>query len=107
MAAATRLRTDWDCAERGLVRGSDWASPPNGATARATNGAEAAMVVRCDARRNVDEALAKLAPALRRVVERVCLREQGLEAMERGESWPARSGKVALKLALSQLAASF
>jgi hypothetical protein len=65
------------------------------------------MAVRCDARRNVADALAKLAPMLRRVVERVCLHEQGLEAMERGESWPARSGKVALKMALSQLASSF
>jgi hypothetical protein len=107
LGAATRLRADWDCAERGLVRGSDWASPPVGETARATNGAEAAMAARCDARRKVDQALSKLAPALRRVVERVCLHEQGLEAMERGESWPARSGKVALKLALSQLASSF
>lgn len=106
LSAATRLRADWDYAERGLVRGSDWASPPLGSTPRATNGAEAAMAARCDARRNVDAALSKLAPALRRVVERVCLHEQGLEAIERGESWPARSGKVALKLALGQLAAS-
>jgi hypothetical protein len=46
-----------------------------------------------------------LAVPLRRVVERVCLREEGLEALERGEGWPARSGKIALKLALAQLAA--
>lgn len=105
--AASRLRADWDCAERGLVRGSDWASPPIGATPRAINGVDAAMAARCDAQRKVDQALAKLAPALRRVVERVCLHEQGLEAIERGEAWPARSGKVALKLALSQLAAAF
>jgi hypothetical protein len=107
LGAASRLRDDWDRAERGLSRGSDWSSPPLGATARATNGAEAAMAARCDARRNMSDALAKLAPPLRRIVERVCLHEQGLEAIERGESWPARSGKVALKLALSQLAASF
>lgn len=107
LSAASRLRAAWDCAERGVVRGSDWASPPIGAEGRATNGAEAAMAARCDARRRIDDALSKLAPSLRRVVERVCLHEQGLEAMERGEAWPARSGKVALKLALSQLAAAF
>lgn len=107
LGAASRLRADWDRAERGVVRGSDWASPPIGDAARATNGAEAAMAARCDARRRLQAALSALAPALRRVVERVCLHEQGLEMMERGEAWPARSGKVALKLALAQLAAVF
>jgi len=52
----------------------------------------------------VADALDSLAPALRRVVERACLSEEGLEEMERGEAWPARSAKVALKMALSQLA---
>jgi hypothetical protein len=52
----------------------------------------------------LDQALSRLAPGLRRVVEHVCLREHGLEALERAESWPARSGKIALKLALAQLA---
>jgi hypothetical protein len=32
------------------------------------------------------------------------LREEGLEALERAETWPVRSGKIALKLALAQLA---
>ena len=58
-------------------------------------------------RRRVSDALAKLAPPLRAVVERVCLREEGLEALERAEAWPQRSGKIALKLALAQLAADF
>jgi Domain of unknown function (DUF6456) len=34
------------------------------------------------------------------------LHEEGLEALERSEGWPARSGKIALKLGLAQLAAS-
>jgi hypothetical protein len=38
-------------------------------------------------------------------VEALCLNEVGLEAYERAEGWPARSAKIALKLALSQLAA--
>jgi hypothetical protein len=40
------------------------------------------------------------------VVERVCLCEEGLDALERSEGWPARSGKIALKLGLAQLAAA-
>ncbi len=63
------------------------------------------MSAGCDARRRVAVALDGLAPPLRRVVERVCLREEGLEALERSEGWPARSGKIALKLGLAQLAA--
>ncbi|MBS0384677.1 MAG: hypothetical protein JSS00_04935, partial [Proteobacteria bacterium] len=49
--------------------------------------------------------LDSLAPPLRRVVEAVCLAEEGLEAVERMQAWPARSGKLALKMALAQLAA--
>lgn len=107
IAAAAQLRRDWEMGERGLVRGSDWTAPPNGASARGpSNAAERHAGAFCDARRRVAEALTRLAPPLRRVVERVCLREEGLEAMERGEGWPARSGKIALKLALAQLASA-
>ncbi|PZO47028.1 MAG: hypothetical protein DCF16_18290 [Alphaproteobacteria bacterium] len=105
VAAAARLRSDWEMGERGLVRGSDWTAPPNASSGRSVgNAAEFAAGAFCDARRRVAEALERLAPPLRRVVERVCLHEEGLEALERAESWPARSGKLALKLALSQLA---
>lgn len=106
IAAAARLRSDWEMGERGLVRGSDWTAPPNATCARSvSNGMERAATAFCDARQRVADALAKLAPPLRRVVERVCLLEDGLEALERGEAWPTRSGKLALKLALAQLAA--
>lgn len=106
LAAAARLKADWERGECGLVRGSDWSAPPKGATPRGA-GADAALLAYCDARRRVAEALQKLAPPLRAVVESVCLREQGLEALERAEAWPARSGKLALKLALAQLAADY
>lgn len=106
LAAAGRLRSDWAQGEAGAVRGSDWLAAPIGSTARGPGNAhEAAMARRCDARRRVGDALARLATPLRRVVERVCLHEQGLEQLERDEGWPARSGKLALKLGLAQLAA--
>jgi hypothetical protein len=102
IAAAARLRADWERGQRGLVRGSDWSAPPKGSAARGPDGA---MAAHCDARQRVADALERLALPLRRVVERVCLSEEGLETLERAESWPARSGKLALKLALAQLAA--
>lgn len=106
LMAAARLKADWERSEIGMVRGSDWSAAPKGSTAR-SGGVDGAMAAHCDARRRVTEALAKLAPPLRVVVERVCCREEGLEALERAEAWPARSGKLALKLALAQLAADY
>lgn len=106
LAAAGKLRADWAIGEIGLVRGSDWMAAPTGSSARGPgNAQEAAMARRCDARRRVGEALARLALPLKRVVERVCLHEEGLEALERAEGWSSRSGKLALKLGLAQLAA--
>lgn len=105
LTAAARIKADWERAEIGLVRGSDWSAPPNGSSAR--GGMDGALAGHCDARRRVSDALAKLAPPLRGVIERICLREEGLEALERAEAWPTRSGKLALKLALAQLAADY
>lgn len=105
IAAAQTLRADWQAAQSGLTRGSDWSAPPMGGGARGPgNVQERAQAARCDARRRLADALDGLAQPLRRVVERVCLREDGLEALERAEGWPARSGKLALKLGLAQLA---
>lgn len=105
IAAAQALRADWEAGQAGLTRGSDWSAPPMGGSARGPgNVQERAQAARCDARRRVADALDGLAQPLRRVVERVCLREDGLEALERAEGWPARSGKLALKLGLAQLA---
>jgi len=106
--AAGRLRADWDAAQAGLVRGSDWNAPPRSGLARGPgNAQEAALARRCDAGRHINAALDALAPQLRRVVERVVLHEEGLETIERAEHWPARSGKIALKLGLAQLARRF
>jgi hypothetical protein len=106
LRAAERLRSDWELGQIGIVRGSDLAAPPKGSASRgAGNKAEHLLGARCDARRRVAEALESLAPPLRRAVEAVCLAEEGLEAFERMEAWPPRSGKLALKFGLAQLAA--
>lgn len=105
LRAAARVRADWEASQIGSLRGSDWNAPPLGAAPRGPgNAREAAMAARCDARRRIADALDALAAPLRRTVERVCLAQEGLEALERGEGWPARSAKLALKLALGQLA---
>lgn len=50
------------------------------------------------------DALEAIGPGLDRVVFAVCIREAGLSDVERGEGWPKRSGKIALKLGLTRLA---
>ena len=105
IAAAQQLRTHWERGQAGLTSGLDWTAPPRGEGARGPgNAREAALAARCDARRRVEQALDALAAPLRRVVERVCLHEDGLESLERAQGWPSRSGKLALKLGLAQLA---
>ncbi len=105
LLAASRLRSHWEASQTGMVRGSDWTAPPNAKGARGASSAqEAALAARCDAQRIFADALARLAAPLRRVVEGVCLKEEGLEEIERSQAWPARSGKLALKLGLAQLA---
>lgn len=103
LRAAADLYADWEQAQVGLVRGSDWRAPPRGSAPRG-RGSDAAMAARCDARRRMQSKLDALAAPLRRAVERVCLYNDGIEALERSEGWPQRSGKLALKLGLAQLA---
>lgn len=105
IAAARRLRADWETGQLGLVRGSDWSAPPRGSTPRGPGGAQdMALGEAVDARRRVEAALASLAAPMRRAVERVCFLETGFAILEREEGWPEASAKVVLKCALAQLA---
>jgi len=105
MAAASRIRSDWEAGQAGLTRGVDWTDAPRSGERRGPdNGRESAMARGLDARARLDRALGRLAPPLRRAVTALCLDDCGFETFERREGWPIRSAKVALKLALSQLA---
>ena len=60
-----------------------------------------------DARRRTEAALATVGPGLAEVLVAVCCEEIGLEAAEKRLGWPARSGKVVLRLALARLATHY
>jgi Domain of unknown function (DUF6456) len=110
LAAARRLAADAEAGSRGGMRTARWAGDSvggGGVGVRGANGAEAAMAAGFEARRRVQRALSGLAAPLRTVAEAVCLHAIPLEALERRHVWPARSAKVALKLALSQLAEAY
>ncbi|MEM0905937.1 MAG: DUF6456 domain-containing protein [Pseudomonadota bacterium] len=56
------------------------------------------------ARARVEKALDAVGPGLADILVAVCCEEVGLETAEKRLGWPARSGKVVLKLALDRLA---
>jgi hypothetical protein len=103
LRAAERLRQDWDLAQRGLLRGVDWSAPPRGSSPRGTPG-EGLPAAILDARARVEASLKKLGAPAATLVRAVVIEDALLETVERGRGWPARSAKVALKMALAQLA---
>lgn len=60
-----------------------------------------------DARRRLERALHATGPGLAETLLAVCCEGLGLEALEKRFGWPARSGKVVLRLALDRLAAHY
>ncbi len=105
IAAARALWAAWEKSRRGLLRGSDWEAPPIGSAPRGPGGVqESATLGAIDARAEVSASLDALPRSLAAAVTAFCLEETGIEALERRGRWPARSGKVVLKLALELLA---
>lgn len=101
VAAAERLREDFEIAQMGPQVAQNWdrfltagvrtdagGAPPRGPRA---------------ARERVAAALADLGPGLGDVALRCCCYLEGLEAVERRMGWAARSGKVVLRIALQRL----
>lgn len=102
--AGERLRTDHARSTMSQRLTADWTSPPRSKSGRGPSSPEDAPVSALDARTRVMDALEAIGPGLDRVVFAVCIREAGLSDVERGEGWPKRSGKIALKLGLTRLA---
>ncbi|MGF1462096.1 MAG: DUF6456 domain-containing protein [Maricaulaceae bacterium] len=101
IAAAERLRAAARRSEAANAVVADWTGAPQSKSPRTPGlaGAERAVMARADVR----AALGALGPELAPIVERACVREQGLEAIEAAWGWPKRSAKVVLKLALRRL----
>lgn len=101
--AGERLRADYHRSMMTECVTSDWNSYLAPAASRSNAGREDAPVSALAAQGRVRKALQAVGPGLDRVLSSVCLQEVGLEIVEAGESWPRRSGKVILKLALQRL----
>lgn len=100
--AGERLRLDFTRAGLEPRVTVDWSRPGEGRSgARGPSGVHDAVL---DARTRVNAALGAVGPELSGILTDVCCFLRGLEEVEKGRAWPARSAKVVLRLALQRLA---
>ncbi len=102
-AAGEALRAAYEAAALGARVTMNWG-------AVRVDGTEAPVepgVRQLSAKRRFDEAIAAVGPGLADVLWRVVCAGEGMAEAERALSWPARSGRVVLTLALDRLAAHF
>ncbi len=104
VAAAERLREDFELAQMGPRVAQNWdrfLTAGAGSALRPDSGLGEGPR---RARERLRAALEALGPGLSDVAIRCCCFLEGLEATERRMGWSARSGKVVLRIALTQLA---
>lgn len=101
--AGERFRRDIEQAQILQRVTATWQAP----TGAARRGADAGVVVTeiaMDARKRLGRACDAVGPDLAGLLTDVCGYLKGLETVESERGWPARSGKVVLKIALARLA---
>jgi Domain of unknown function (DUF6456) len=105
LQAGERLRADFTLAHLMPRTTSNWSSPISSGR-RGAGGDRAAVTtdVMITARQRVHRALDVVGPEFAGLLLDVCCFLKRLEDVERERSWPARSGKVVLQLALDRLA---
>lgn len=101
--AGEKLRQDYGRAALNPQMGMNWSpsSVSNKTTNRATGDANDASL---DARDRVNVALSAVGPELAGPLLDVCCNLRSLSDVEKSRGWPARSGKLILKLSLESLA---
>ncbi|MEM5468024.1 DUF6456 domain-containing protein [Celeribacter marinus] len=102
VAAAERLREDFELSQIGMETPPDWDAFLAGG-ARAWSDRECHGFGAGAARARVAAALDELGAGLGDVALRCCCRLEGMEAAEQCLGWSARSGKIVLRIALERL----
>ncbi len=101
--AAERLREDFEVAAMGPRVGQNWDRFLTGGTQGGPATARGPAEGPADARARVGEALAAVGAGLGDILLRCCCFLDGLETAEKRLGWSARSGKIVLRIALTQL----
>jgi len=102
VAAAERLREDFELAQLGPRMAQNWERVLTGAVDEGLSGAIPAFGPMA-ARARVGAALRDLGPGLGDIALRCCCHLEGLETAERRLGWSSRSGKIVLRIALQRL----
>jgi len=103
MAAAERLREDFELAQMGPRVAQNWDRFLTGGDRGGFGAAGGPGEGPRGARERVAAALRDLGPGLGDVALRCCCFLEGLETTERRMGWSARSGKIVLRIALTRL----
>lgn len=103
--AGERLRSDYTRGQIMPRLGVNWnAAGASGSRRGGANGIAEMTDAALAARERVERAIAAVGPDLSGVLIDICCFLKGFELVEAERGWPARSGKVVLKTALSALA---
>lgn len=102
--AGEQLRADHERARLAPRVTMQWDAPPQGRAARGAPEALDATEAQLAAKRRFETAMAALGPGLADIAWRVICGGEALKSAEGELGWPARAGKVVLRLALDRLA---
>ena len=103
--AGERLREDFCFAQMSPSVTANWSAPAAGKSRRRGPSSGSDMTDNViAAKERVSSALNAVGPELAGSLIDVCCHMNGLEALEKSNGWPQRSGKIVLVLALSSLA---
>lgn len=103
VAAAEKLREDFEIAQMGPRVTQDWERFLTGASRGGFGTATPGDRGQRAARERVARALCELGPGLGDMALRCCCYLEGLETAEKKLGWSARSGKIVLRIALNRL----
>ena len=105
--AGEKLRIDYERAAMGPQITMRWENVPMTKRRRAAPTPMAQSEQMMCAKDRFDDALAALGPDLADIAWRVICAGEGVPAAERAMAWPARSGKLVLRIALNRLAVHY
>ncbi len=104
--AGERLRSDFWHAQLSPRITANWSMTANSKRQRRAAPGEHVQITEhvIAAKKRIAKAIAAVGPELAGILIDVCCHLEGLEAAEKMQGWPQRSGKVVLQLALTRLA---
>ncbi|CUJ24601.1 DUF6456 domain-containing protein [Cognatishimia activa] len=100
VAASERLREDFELSQIGTAVSQNW---DRFLTAGTTGHHGSSYPKGQNAQTRLNAALEMLGEGLSDVALRCCCHQEGMESVEKRLGWPARSGKVVLRIALTRL----